>query len=730
RSLTRQSRVSDDRSIVSAEEGGGREAREERESPPLSPPISLLCSPSSSSSSSSIFWFLSYYLYLVHSRAAHFTFVLTSLSSKNRGKKKKKNQNPNCSFLPSPNSHLLLAVSIGGASRPISLALPPSLMAAAADSSSPYSPRFLRGNPNLSSPWSHVVRGEDEPILSPAAPPSPIKGPSPPTPETSDQSPTIPAASGDPVDAPGPAPPPPTDGADQGGSGGDASRDKKSAWSKPANGVLEACTVMGAVSWPALSEAAKVPPKASSHDSLKGLSNGSVPVPPVPVTTSVPSNANPRVFANLASPLRQKSMKRGVGSSAESMIATNSGDALANGGPTLPKMQTSPAEVSHGSLDKSLNSESSARELSSRTGGKWHHSSRADGSSPQSHGGNEYQKNYGGSRRGNHHGGGRGQHHNNFGNQPDQERGSHDWKQRSFGGDRDMRVQQHKQQPRAITRPFIRPLPTGSAPFVAPSPPVRPFPNPMGYPDIPSPFFYVHPPPPESFRGMPFVAPPAMFITPADVQLRATLLKQVDYYFSPENLCKDVYLRQNMDEEGWVPISLIAGFNRVRSLTNNLQFILDTVRTSTIVEVQGVKVRRRNDWKNWPPLSPASNLPNSSTKPNYDAVAACLTNVGLEEGSTALTNTRGLAVKANVGIVHRTCACLARMGSVFSSYDSWGYHLSFHLQNQKSVFQKLPKKLSSYLMQSKALDIINKESLQTIQQAKEEGRKLNPNQWR
>lgn len=32
---------------------------------------------------------------------------------------------------------------------------------------------------------------------------------------------------------------------------------------------------------------------------------------------------------------------------------------------------------------------------------------------------------------------------------------------------------------------------------------------------------------------------------------------------SPENLCRDLYLRRNMDEHGWVHISLIAGFNRV-----------------------------------------------------------------------------------------------------------------------------------------------------------------------
>lgn len=32
---------------------------------------------------------------------------------------------------------------------------------------------------------------------------------------------------------------------------------------------------------------------------------------------------------------------------------------------------------------------------------------------------------------------------------------------------------------------------------------------------------------------------------------------------SDANLVKDDYLRSNMDDEGWVPINLIAGFPRV-----------------------------------------------------------------------------------------------------------------------------------------------------------------------
>ncbi|XP_076957484.1 la-related protein 1B-like [Bidens hawaiensis] len=54
-----------------------------------------------------------------------------------------------------------------------------------------------------------------------------------------------------------------------------------------------------------------------------------------------------------------------------------------------------------------------------------------------------------------------------------------------------------------------------------------------------------------------------------------------------------------MDEQSWVPVNLIAGFNKVSCLTDNLQLILDAMQKSTVMEVQGDKMRRRNDWMRW-----------------------------------------------------------------------------------------------------------------------------------
>lgn len=46
-----------------------------------------------------------------------------------------------------------------------------------------------------------------------------------------------------------------------------------------------------------------------------------------------------------------------------------------------------------------------------------------------------------------------------------------------------------------------------------------------------------------------------------------------EYYFSDDNLQKDFFLRNQMDEEGFVPISVIARFNRLQALTQDTDLI-------------------------------------------------------------------------------------------------------------------------------------------------------------
>ncbi|CAF4625232.1 unnamed protein product [Rotaria sp. Silwood1] len=91
-------------------------------------------------------------------------------------------------------------------------------------------------------------------------------------------------------------------------------------------------------------------------------------------------------------------------------------------------------------------------------------------------------------------------------------------------------------------------------------------------------------------------------------QLKELLRRQVEYYFSPENLQVDIFLRQQMTKDGYVPLSLIASFNRVRSLCDDINLIANAVQDSLVVELNDkYMVRCRNEPTRWPLITDVNN---------------------------------------------------------------------------------------------------------------------------
>lgn len=90
----------------------------------------------------------------------------------------------------------------------------------------------------------------------------------------------------------------------------------------------------------------------------------------------------------------------------------------------------------------------------------------------------------------------------------------------------------------------------------------------------------------------PLMSPPAHPIAvTAAADLSTAIQNQVDFYFSGDNLARDTFLRKHMDKDGWVELSVIANFNRMRNLTNDLDYIITSLATSKVVEVD-VKQKR------------------------------------------------------------------------------------------------------------------------------------------
>lgn len=77
------------------------------------------------------------------------------------------------------------------------------------------------------------------------------------------------------------------------------------------------------------------------------------------------------------------------------------------------------------------------------------------------------------------------------------------------------------------------------------------------------------------------------------------LLGQIEFYFSQRNLEGDFFLRQKMDGQGWVDISVVAAFKRVQNITRDLRLIEDALLHSAVLDVdtERKKVRRRYGWE-------------------------------------------------------------------------------------------------------------------------------------
>uniref|UniRef100_A0A3B4ZLZ8 La-related protein 4-like n=1 Tax=Stegastes partitus TaxID=144197 RepID=A0A3B4ZLZ8_9TELE len=77
------------------------------------------------------------------------------------------------------------------------------------------------------------------------------------------------------------------------------------------------------------------------------------------------------------------------------------------------------------------------------------------------------------------------------------------------------------------------------------------------------------------------------------LNLRESLKKELEFYFSRENLSKDLYLMSQMDSDQFVPIWTIASMEGIKVLTTDMDLILDVLRSSPMVQVdeKGEKVR-------------------------------------------------------------------------------------------------------------------------------------------
>ncbi|KAL3634307.1 hypothetical protein CASFOL_021361 [Castilleja foliolosa] len=460
---------------------------------------------------------------------------------------------------------------------------------------------------NLTSPWASVVRGDSEQPSAAAAPGSSSSPPA--EQQVSVPENTLVENSGSEAQPESP----------DVNNDTNAGQQRRPVWNRPSNGVVEPASVMGgSVSWPALSEITR-PVLRSSTDSPRPVSNGSPSSSQVPIISPPPqrpsnNNAHGNPTGN-NTPTRHRRNRNGGGGGGGGGGNSSSSGPSQGSGPSQttlnqPTLSTPPPfpvfDVMVPVMDTTA----------------------IRGSRPQSHTGNNHSLHRNNnSRRGNYGSRPHNTNNNNYNN---------------HGGrrDQDRRDVHHHPQPYVPPMGYMQPhLPPGVGPFIPPPPPVRIF---SGYDMASPPFFYVPTMPPESFRAMPPVPSPLpMHFTPSiESSLTQLIVNQIDFYFSEDNLVKDNYLRSNMDDQGWVSVALIASFRRVRDLTkdipNEIPVILESLRYSTVVEVQGDKLRKRDGWNKWLYSSGRRNSDSGTNAPSSseNVLATSIQQVSLDDATS------------------------------------------------------------------------------------------------
>lgn len=113
---------------------------------------------------------------------------------------------------------------------------------------------------------------------------------------------------------------------------------------------------------------------------------------------------------------------------------------------------------------------------------------------------------------------------------------------------------------------------------------------------------YVHPQQQQEHHPQPSASSSSSAIMAADLHVTAEWAKtQVEYYFSPDNLVRDTYLRRNMDMDGYVPVGFVAGFQAVYNVHQDYASLLEALKRSDVLEmdVEHEKIRTRDGWQKW-----------------------------------------------------------------------------------------------------------------------------------
>lgn len=111
---------------------------------------------------------------------------------------------------------------------------------------------------------------------------------------------------------------------------------------------------------------------------------------------------------------------------------------------------------------------------------------------------------------------------------------------------------------------------------------------------------------------------------PLNKEQKENLRRQMEYYFSTQNLCKDLYLRTRMSTDGWVALDVFADFPKVRNYRTTVKEIAEATSTSSLLEVDREKrqVRLKDEVERRKWVQPAAEAASQPPAASDEAVTA------------------------------------------------------------------------------------------------------------
>eukprot|EP01012_Entosiphon_sulcatum_P060404 TRINITY_DN8534_c0_g2_i1.p3 TRINITY_DN8534_c0_g2~~TRINITY_DN8534_c0_g2_i1.p3 ORF type:complete len:188 (+),score=29.99 TRINITY_DN8534_c0_g2_i1:1329-1892(+) len=83
----------------------------------------------------------------------------------------------------------------------------------------------------------------------------------------------------------------------------------------------------------------------------------------------------------------------------------------------------------------------------------------------------------------------------------------------------------------------------------------------------------------------------------AEEPMEKAILRQVEYYFSDENLPNDFWVLREADAQQWIPLDFIMKGVRMQKLTQDAELVAKTLQLSTLVNCRKIddvwKIRRK-----------------------------------------------------------------------------------------------------------------------------------------